>query len=122
ILAGDPPGYHDIDDSPSKSYLLEHKDEDHIHPLFEHDYGKNPKEQLFDVQGDPGCMNNLADQPQLAATKSQLWSELLQQLEKGGDPRVKGNGDVYESYPRFGKMRPELGGFAERGKYNPNYQ
>lgn len=122
VLAGDPPGYHDIDDSPSKSYLLEHKNEDQIHPLFEHDYGKNPPDQLFDVQGDPGCLNNLADQPQLAATKDQLWSELLQQLEKGNDPRVKGNGDVFESYPRFGKMRPELGGFAERGKYNPKYQ
>ena len=122
VLAGDPPGYHDIDDSPSKSYLLEHRDEAHIQPLFEHSYGKNPPEQLFDVQRDPGCLNNLADQPQLAATKNQLWSELLQQLEKGNDPRVKGYGHLFESYPRFGGMRPELGGFAERGVYNKNYQ
>ncbi|MDP8245502.1 MAG: sulfatase [Candidatus Hinthialibacter antarcticus] len=122
VLAGDPPGYHDIDDSPSKSYLIEHREEEHIQPLFEHSYGKNPPEQLFDIRRDPGCLNNLADQPQLAATKNQLWSELLQQLEKGNDPRVKGKGDAYESYPRFGGMRPQLGGFAERGKYNPSYQ
>jgi len=33
-----------------------------------------------------------------------------------------GCGDVFESYPRFGVMRPECGGFAERGKYNPKYR
>ena len=32
-----------------------------------------------------------------------------------------GYGDLFESYPRFGVMRRECGGFAERGKYNPEY-
>jgi hypothetical protein len=32
-----------------------------------------------------------------------------------------GKGDIWESYPRFSEMRPELGGFAERGKVNPKY-
>jgi uncharacterized sulfatase len=54
--------------------------------------------------------------------KARLRKELDDTLTAQGDPRMTGNGDVWESYPRFGKMRPELGGFAERGKYNPKYQ
>lgn len=37
-------------------------------------------------------------------------------------PRMHGYGDIFESYPRFGPMRPKLGGFSEQGKYNPKYQ
>ncbi len=122
ILAGDPPNYHDIDDGPAKSYMMDNRDDPAIKPLFDHCFGKYPPEQLFDVSRDPGCMNNLADQPQLAAAKNQLWSILLDQLERSRDPRVKGNGHLFESYPRFGGMRPQLGGFAERTKYNPKYQ
>jgi hypothetical protein len=33
-----------------------------------------------------------------------------------------GMGDIFESYPRVSSMRPQLGGFAERGEYNPKYQ
>ena len=47
---------------------------------------------------------------------------LVETLTRQGDPRMHGSGDIWESYPRFGVMRPELGGFAEKGKYNPKYQ
>jgi uncharacterized sulfatase len=30
------------------------------------------------------------------------------------------NGDVFDSYPRFGKMRP-FPGFNSQGKYNPDF-
>ncbi len=42
-------------------------------------------------------------------------------LTEQGDPRAHGRGDIFESYPRVSHMRPELGGFAERGEYNPKY-
>ena len=50
--------------------------------------------------------------------KNQLKDELEQLLTQQGDPRMLGNGDIFESYPRFGLMR-NLPGFKERGKYNP---
>jgi uncharacterized sulfatase len=34
---------------------------------------------------------------------------------------MTGNGDVFDSYPRFGLMRP-FDGFKERAKYNPAYK
>ena len=43
-------------------------------------------------------------------------------LTEQQDPRVLGTGDIFESYPRVSSMRPALGGFAERGTYNPKYQ
>jgi uncharacterized sulfatase len=36
-------------------------------------------------------------------------------------PVMTGNGDIFESYPRFGGMR-DFPGFKEGGKYNPKYQ
>ena len=50
-----------------------------------------------------------------------LVKEFDETLSTMGDPRMNGTGDVYESYPRFSRMRPQLGGFAEQGKYNPKY-
>jgi len=45
----------------------------------------------------------------------------LDKLKKQGDPRVTGNGDIFESYPRFGAMR-NFPGFKKRGEYNPAFQ
>jgi uncharacterized sulfatase len=90
--------------------------------LYEAGFGKRPEEELFDVKKDPDCMNNLAENPQFATNKKQLKEQLMFTLKQQGDPRALGYGDVFESYPRFGSMRPPLGGFAERTKYNPKYQ
>jgi uncharacterized sulfatase len=114
--AGDPPGYYDIDAGPSKTYMLEHRSS----PFFEAAYGKQPAEALFDIREDPGCLKNLANTRE--AVRKQLGKQLEDILRAQSDPRVTGRGDVWESYPRHSPMRPELGGFAERGKYNPKYQ
>jgi len=119
--AGDPPGYYDIDGSPSKDYLLKHRDEKGVKRLFELTCGKNPAEQLYDIRRDAACLTNLADSPDHAAIKAKLKKQLEDTLTAQGDPRMTGNGDIWESYPRFNRMRPQLGGFAEQGKYNPKY-
>ncbi|MBL7040798.1 MAG: hypothetical protein ISR77_19345 [Pirellulaceae bacterium] len=54
--------------------------------------------------------------------RDDLRDRLTETVTRQGEPRFLGYGDIWESYPRFGVMRPELGGFAERGKYNPKYQ
>lgn len=120
--AGDPEGYHDIDDCPSKTYLLENRDNPDVKPLFEATLGKLPAEQLFDVIEDPACLKNLAESPAHAAVRESLSVDLEHTLRAQRDPRVLGTGDVFESYPRHSPMRPELGGFAEQGQYNPKYQ
>lgn len=118
--AGDPEKFHDIDGSPSKSLLLENREE--YAKYFKLAVGKRPPEELFDVKEDPYCLNNLAGQPDYANVQKELSMRLMGLLRKQGDPRALGTGDIFESYPRVSHMRPELGGFAERGEYNPKYR
>lgn len=86
------------------------------------DARKRPPEQLFDISRDPACLKNLAQDAAFTKVRDDLRDRLTETLTRQGDPRFHGYGDIWESYPRFGVMRPYLGGFAERGKYNPKYQ
>ncbi len=124
--AGDPvstesplwPGYHDIDNGPTKSFLIDNPSKwpDYFSLGFE----KRPAEQLYDIVKDPGCTKNLADDQEYKSVKKNLSSKLKSELRKQGDPRMKDTGDIFDSYPRFGAMR-DFDGFKEEGKYNPEY-
>ena len=67
-------------------------------------------------------MRNLAGEPGYATLVDQLGDLLMLELTKQEDPRATGKGEIFESYPRYSSMRPNLGGFAERGAYNPAFQ
>ena len=118
--AGAPEGYHDIDGSPTKSFMMEHREEHAA--LFALAYEKRPEDELYDIKKDPGCLENLANSGDHKNTCRALRERLMQLLAEQQDPRALGTGDIFESYPRVSHMRPQLGGFAERGKYNPKYQ
>ncbi len=111
-------GFADIDDGPSKEFMLNNR---HEYPeAFFLGFQKRPAEQLYDVRNDPWCLHNLAMNPHYDNIKSHLRMTLMKQLHIQGDPRVMGNGDIFESYPRFGSMR-YFPGFKERGEYNPAF-
>lgn len=117
--AGDPPYYHDIDACPTNDFMIENKDK--YQELANGAYGKRPLEELYDIRKDPGCMNNLVNDAQYAATRENLWNELKSRLISEGDPRMSGS-EIFDSYPRFGSMRQYLGGFWKKGQYNPKYK
>ena len=120
--AGDPDGYFDIDASPSKDWILTHQTDPSESRYFDLACGLRPEEELFDIRDDPACLNNLAEAPEHSATKQMLRMQLEEELRQQGDPRVLGYGDIFDSYPRFAHMRPQLlPGFAERGQYHPEY-
>lgn len=119
--SGQPEGFHDIDRSPSKTYLIEHKDDPEVKMFYEKAMLKRPEEELFDIKNDPACMNNLAGEDKYSKIVSKLRQQLKQILIKQKDPRVMGNGDIFESYPRYSKMR-DFDGFKEQGAYNPEYR
>jgi uncharacterized sulfatase len=119
--AGDPAGYHDIDDGPSKQWMMAHRDEKEVAPLFAHSFGKHGGEQLYDIKADPGCLRDLSAEPGHKAAKERLRAELDRTLTAQNDPRMRGS-EIFDSYPRHSPMRPELGGFAERGLYNRKFQ
>ncbi|MCC6142345.1 MAG: hypothetical protein IT368_00925, partial [Candidatus Hydrogenedentes bacterium] len=115
---GDPPGYADIDDGPTVRFM---RHAEAFPKLWELAIGKRPEEELYDIRNDVACLHNLAANAEHAQTLERLRGMLEAALEAQKDPRVLGTGDIFESYPRVSAMRPELGGFAERGKYNPRY-
>jgi uncharacterized sulfatase len=66
---------------------------------------KRPAEELFDIQKDPACLKNLVDDPAFAKTKKELAQQMTDYLKKTGDPRVTGDGEIWESYPRYSNIR-----------------
>ncbi len=98
-------GYHDIDACPTLDLLIAGREDPAIGKYLEMAVGKRPAEELYDVSNDPDCVNNLAGDPKfnavLLAHRNQLGGYLMQTQ----DPRVTGNGDVFESYIRYSPIR-----------------
>jgi len=100
--AGDPEGYGDIDNSPTKTYMIQYRDEPKVKKLFELAFGKRPAEELYDLKKDPGQLNNVAEQPQYAKAKKKLAAELMAKLKATKDPRALGQGGLFDKYPYYG--------------------
>jgi N-sulfoglucosamine sulfohydrolase len=93
---GDPElGLKDTDNGPTKQFI-EGLGMDSVY--WQHAFGIRPTEQLFDVVADPDCVTNLADLPKYEKTKADLKDRLIAELVKQQDPRVLGNGDVFDHY------------------------
>jgi N-sulfoglucosamine sulfohydrolase len=108
--AGDPQGYGDIDNSPTKTYMMDHRNEPKVKKLFDLAFGKRPAEELYDLRKDPDQLNNVADNPQYAKTKKTLAAELMAKLKETKDPRALGNGDIFDKYPYYGSgYKPKAG-------------
>lgn len=97
--------YHDIDASPTLTFLASKREDSKISPYFHKAVDKRPAEELYDVRNDPGCVNNLAGSPELVSVKQQLSAALERYLTETGDPRLGENGEVFETYPRYSPIR-----------------
>ena len=122
--AGDPDGdsgYYDIDGGPTKSSMMEHRDDPEVGKLWELAVGKRPEFEFYDLTNDPDQLVNRIDDPAYRTKVEALSATLQGQLAAEGDPRMGEHGDIFDSYPRIANMRPQLGGFAEQGLYNPAF-
>jgi hypothetical protein len=105
-------GYKDTDDSPTKKAVLATETNPELKHLFEASFGKQPADQLFDLRQDPDCMTNLAGTVPFADLQKQLFDELKQQ----GDPRMLGNGHIYDEYPYGNEAKRDFYGKTLRGE------
>jgi uncharacterized sulfatase len=122
--AGDPEFYGDIDASPTKAYMQEHRHETPVRRLYDLAFGKRPAEELYALRDGYGCLQNLAADPACSEVVARLRERLETTLRQQGDPRLKGLGAVYDAYPYFGGMTEREGwttlpGRCERGTYTP---
>ena len=91
--------FKDIDvPSPTKQYMMDHRGEPEVRPLFKLAFEKRPAEELYDLRKDPNQLINVADNPSLAKVKAELSSKLMTELRATADPRVLGAGDKFDEY------------------------
>lgn len=96
-------GYLNTDGSPTKSYILNNRPDPRSYHYWKWNFGKRPQEELYDVNKDPYCLNNLVDDPVFNQQKEELKKELYRELKKQDDPRVFGKGYIFETYTYMDK-------------------
>lgn len=106
-------GYLDCDGSPSKSVILNLKRSGKNSWYWDQSFGLRPAEELYDISKDKDCVHNLVENKQFASIKVALLKQLFAKLKADEDPRVTGNGDVFDAYPF---MSPDYWNFWERVK------
>jgi arylsulfatase A-like enzyme len=106
-------GFSDIDDSPTKRLIVASGPGDRFYDLA---LAKRGAEELYDLEKDPACAHNLADDPALTDAKGKLWNDLQTALRQQQDPRILGRGEVFDSYPSVAPRNRSWDAFMNRGK------
>ncbi len=96
----------DIDDSPSKAYLIENYQDEKIRTFFDLAHAKRPEYELFNVKEDSECLNNLSGKLEFKEIENEFYEELLKELNKSQDPRVIGpNKEIFDTFKRYAHVR-----------------
>ncbi len=85
-------GYRDVDDSPSKTFILGRFDD-----YFKLNFGKRPAEELFVLQSDPDCVKDQARNLDYALIMRGLRDRMEKILKEEGDPRLSGNASFFDT-------------------------
>ncbi|WP_372895849.1 sulfatase [Stieleria sp.] len=100
-------GYHDIDACPTLDWMIANQDRPDVARLMQLSVGLRPGEELYDIVGDPDCLNNLAADPSFGEIRERLSNLLDSYLRRTGDVRVTApeKANVWETYPRVSGLR-----------------
>lgn len=89
----------DEDAGPTKAWIVSNRKDPKIKPVYDHAYGKRPREELYDMNKDPDQMKNLAEDPDYSGTVKKLRARLMKYLRDHNDPRLVENGKFFETSP-----------------------
>lgn len=104
--AGNPEtGYLNVDGSPTKTEILKSRKNPETTFYWDLSFGKREAEELYNITKDRECLDNLAKNPEYEELRTQMKQELIEQLTSQKDPRIVGNGDVFDNYPYTGAER-----------------
>jgi arylsulfatase A-like enzyme len=95
--------YGDIDGGPSKTQMLDRRNDPAISRAFALATAKRPAEELYDLRADPNQLNNVAADPGRSALKAQLRRTLDDWMRTTGDPRATTDDDRSDRYPYYGQ-------------------
>ena len=94
--------YAEIDASPTKAYMIQHREDLDVEPLFDLAFGKRPREELYDLNRDPDYITNVATDPAYGNVRTNLEARLLGVLETQDDPRLMEQPCRYDFEPYAG--------------------
>ena len=105
--AGHPQGYGfgEIDNSPTKTFVLENRDTKEYGRFYELACAKRPAEEMYDVRKDPGQLTNVAGDPAYQQARAAIREQLEQYLRETGDPRMTGGEIIWDSIDFYGRKR-----------------
>jgi len=91
--------YADMDASPTKAWLIEHRDDPQWKWHYDFAFAKRPAEELYDLKSDPQETKNVASDAAYAKQKQELSTRLMKLLTGAGDPRVTGDTKTFDRPP-----------------------
>lgn len=122
--AGNPEmGYPNVDASPTKTQVLRTLLAEDEKKYWDMSFGKRTPMELYNLKEDPYCINNLAEsEPELLDS---FCIEMERELTLQGDPRMFGEGDLFDNYKYSGRdsgyyNRRTSGELLEAGWLNPD--
>jgi N-sulfoglucosamine sulfohydrolase len=89
----------DMDASPTKAWVVEHRNDPQYRKYYDFAFAKRPGEELYDLRKDPDQVTNVAGDPAYHSQKQELSDRLMKTLTEAGDPRVTGDGQTFEKPP-----------------------
>ena len=102
----------EIDMSPTKTYLMEHRNEHGVARLAQLAFGMRPAEELYDLRNDPHQLRNLAGTLEMEEVQQALRRQLFAHLKNTEDPRVTGGPVDWDYYPYYGWIHPKTTGWS----------
>ncbi len=110
--AGNPEtGYLNVDGSPTKTVCLQARHVPGMRKYWEWSFGKRGEDELYRIDQDPDCIQNLALSPEYITLMASLQQQLFEELKAQGDPRMFGKGYMFDEYTY---SQQETRGFYER--------
>ncbi len=103
----------DMDASPTKAWLVTHRDDPQWKSHYELAFAKRPREELYVLADDRQQVHNVAADPQFDSIRAELNRQLMAELTRTNDPRVIGDGLYFEQPPLAGPLaqpRPRKNG------------
>ncbi len=94
----------DMDSSPTKAWLVEHRGEPEWKRYFDYAFAIRPREELYIFASDPQQIKNVADDPQYATIRESMNQRLMDELKRTADPRVIDDGKYFETPPMAGPL------------------
>lgn len=91
-------GYLDCDGSPTKTVMLNTYSTEN-HKYWQYSFGKRGEEEFYVRASDNACLYNRTTDRYVSEDKEFWKSKMLQLLKEQYDPRMLGNGDVFDTYP-----------------------